>query len=54
MKSSLAEQATESLRLLNELMGLVNSGSLKASATERAHMVGVMTGLKALAGSKLP
>ena len=54
MRSSLAEQATESLRLLNELMRLVDSGSLKASATERAHMVGAMTGLNALVGSKLP
>jgi hypothetical protein len=50
--SSLSMEATEALRQMTELMVLVDNGSLKATATEKAHLSGAIEGLKELA--KIP
>jgi hypothetical protein len=49
---SLSLEASEALRQLDAIMGLVEAGSLKATATERAHLSGAIESLREL--SKIP
>ena len=49
---SLSLEAAEALRQLDAIMGLVEAGSLKATPTEKAHLLGAIESLREL--SKIP